>query len=375
MEYKLRLDRKLHPLLFKIKKKDLDKVINDIFSLGYSKYFPDTNKITNNDTLEDKLFTLENTLEKLIGLSSTSSKKGELAENMLENLISLKYGDIKYTDMSQVNHSGDAWLNIDGVDNIIMLESKNYTTKVNKDEITKMRNDMITNNIKWGIFVSWNSDIQGFREFDIDTFNHQGNVYTIVMISKLSNDVDRLDMGIQVIRKLIKNYSKLETFPWVTSKISSELDKLNGVINLNYQLRNWFEDMEYNIKSSLSKYYTNMREYQFKIDKYIKEITDNINGTLEDSIETHNINFNYQEYLQMYSNNKKLFTLLAQILDMFKQKNIRIQDEDLLIINDKIGTIKIQKKKIVLFWKNFNSSTEFLVDNDNELSFNIFNLF
>ena len=270
MEFNLQLNKQDYPLLFKIKKKELNKVINDIFKLGYNKYFPsfDTDNEESNG-IESKLDVLETTLEKLIGLSSTSSRKGELAENMLENLISLKYGDIKYTDMSQVNHSGDAWLNIDGIDNTIMLESKNYTTKVNKEEITKMRNDMITNNIRWGIFVSWNSQIQGFRDFDIETFNHQGNVFTIIMIAKLSDDVDRLDMGIQVVRKLLKNYSELNKFPWVTSKITHDLDQLNGVINLNYQLRNWFEDMENNIKSALTKYYTNMREYQFKIDKYV----------------------------------------------------------------------------------------------------------
>ena len=34
-------------------------------------------------------------------------------EKYIENLITQKYGDIKYTNMSQVSHSGDAWLNFD----------------------------------------------------------------------------------------------------------------------------------------------------------------------------------------------------------------------------------------------------------------------
>lgn len=375
MEFNLQLNKQDYPLLFKIKKKELSRVINDIFKLGYNKYFPsfDTDNEESNG-IESKLDVLETTLEKLIGLSSTSSRKGELAENMLENLISLKYGDIKYTDMSQVNHSGDAWLNIDGINDTIMLESKNYTTKVNKDEITKMRNDMITNNIRWGIFVSWNSQIQGFRDFDIETFNHQGNVFTIIMMAKLSDDVDRLDMGIQVVRKLLKNYSELNKFPWVTNKITHDLDQLNGVINLNYQLRNWFEDMEYNIKSALTKYYTNMREYQFKIDKYVEDITKNINGTLNESLTiNNNSHFNYQDYLNKYKDNKKLFVLLAKILDQFKSKYIIIKDDDIYQLDDPIGNIKIQKKKVILTWINFNSTTEFVVDSDNDASFNIFN--
>ena len=43
---------------------------------------------------------------------------------------------------------------------------------------------MITNNIQWGILVSFNSQIQGYREFDIDTFNYEGKVYTIVFLSE-----------------------------------------------------------------------------------------------------------------------------------------------------------------------------------------------
>ena len=162
-------------------------------------------------------------------------KKGELAENILEQIISEKYGDIKYKDMSQVNHSGDAWLNFDCFDTTVMLESKNYTNKVTKDEVIKLKNDMITNNINWSILISFNSQVSGYREFDIETFNNNGKVYTIIILSELSKDIDRIDIGIQLV-KLIKNYSKLNTFPWVTSKIKSDLDKLNEIINLNYQL-------------------------------------------------------------------------------------------------------------------------------------------
>jgi len=44
--------------------------------------------------------------------------------------------------MSQTSHSGDAWLYLPN-NKIIMLESKNYTNTVNKDEVIKLHNDMI----------------------------------------------------------------------------------------------------------------------------------------------------------------------------------------------------------------------------------------
>ena len=325
-----------------------------IFKSGYECHYPNKNLETNieNSRLVNKIDTLENVLEKLIGVSSSSMKKGELAENILENIITNKFGDIKYTPMAQVNHSGDAWLNFDSFNETVMLESKNYTVKVNKDEITKMKNDMITNNIQWGIFVSFNSQIQGYREFDIDTFNHQGKVYTIVFLSELSKDIDRIDMAIQVIRKLIMNYSKLNSFPWVTTKIKSDLDKLNEIINLNYQLRDWFCEMEGSIKNSLNKYYTNLRDYQHKIDLSINEIVKNIEGTIEESI--NKTDFDYTSYLNNFKNNKKLFTILSKIIDKFQNKNITINEDNLLINGNLVGTIKIQKKKVFIFSKKIN---------------------
>ena len=105
--------------------------------------------------------------------------------------------------------------------------------------------------------------------------------------------------------------------------------------------------METNIKSSLNKFYTNLREYQFKIDNSIKNITENIQGTIKDSIDDFNLNFDYQDYLNKYKNNKKLLLILSKIVDKFKTKKIIIKDDDLIINNSIIGNIKIQKKKLL----------------------------
>jgi len=370
MDIKFNILEKEFPILFKMKKKERDGIIKHIFKLGYECYFPNIDEDTNkeNNKLVSKIDNLESVLEKLIGLSSSSMRKGEIAENILEKIVTEKYGDIKYIPMAQVNHSGDAWLKFDSFEKTVMLESKNYTVKVNKDEINKMKNDMISNNIQWGILVSFNSEIQGYRNFDIDTFNHQGKVYTIVFLSELSQDVDRIDMGIQVIRKLITNYAKLNTFPWITTKIKSDLDKLNEIINLNYQLRNWFQDMENTIKVSLNKYYSNMREYQHKIDISIKEIIKNIEGTMETSLSISD--FNYEDYIDKYKDNKKLFLVLTKIIDKFKSKKIIIQDDNLVIDDNIVGIIKIQKKKIILYSNKINATSEYgLEDKDNVYHF------
>jgi hypothetical protein len=376
MDINLKIKSDDFPILFKLKKKELDNIIIDIFKKGYDIYFPELNEeYLIENKVSSKINNLENVLTKLIGLSSSSARKGELAENILEEIIKSKYKDINYTDMSNVNHSGDAWLKFDSYDNIVMIESKNYNYKVNKDEVTKMKNDMITNNINWGLFISWNSKVQNYRDFDIEIFNHHEQSYTIIFISELSKDVDRIELCIQLLRKLILNYNKDNKFPWITNKIKNDLEQLNNIITLNYQLTDNFYDLENIIKSGLNKYYTNMRDYQHKIDIMITEISKNINGTISDSLIENS--FNYNLYLDNYKNDKKIFSLLCRILDLFKEFNLIINNNDNIIClknSNNIGNIKIQKKKIIIYINKYNTSCEFNIDNSNDEGFSFLKL-
>ena len=108
-------------------------------------------------------------IHKLTGVTNNSSKKGEVGEYMLDQVITQRYGDLIIENKAKTPHSGDAWLTFpDGKK--IMLESKNYNYRVNKDELDKMENDMITNYMKFGIFISWCSTVQNRKDLDIHTF-------------------------------------------------------------------------------------------------------------------------------------------------------------------------------------------------------------
>lgn len=367
------ISREDYPFIFNLKKNKREEIISNIFKLGYNYYFKTNNEtISTDDEIKIKLTTLEDSMTRLIGLSNSSMKKGEFAENILEKIINDKYGDIKYENMAQVDHSGDAWISFDNLNDIVMLESKNYTYKVNKDEVDKMRNDMITNNIKWGIFFSWNSSIQGYRDFDITTFNNNGNTYTIVMIGNLINNLDMIDIGIMVIRKLVTNFSNLKTFPWIQNKINYQLEELNKIISLNYQLTTQFNIMEKTIKSSMDKYYNMIREYQHTIDKSVNDIINQIKGTMEESIPDNN--FNYVEYLNSFKSNKKIFAIQSKIVDIFKAKNIYIESSNLIKDEDFIGSIKVMGKKIIISINKYNAKCEFIVDQENTESYTFLDL-
>jgi len=120
----------------------------------------------NNIEIHAKMEELLEAIQSLTGIKNNSSKKGEVGENMFDEIISKRYGDINFENKAKTPHSGDAWLHLPDK-NILMLESKNYNTRINKNEVDKMEFDMKTNHIRFGVFVSWNSVVKNKRDLDI----------------------------------------------------------------------------------------------------------------------------------------------------------------------------------------------------------------
>jgi hypothetical protein len=381
------IDKNEYPILFQLKKKELNSLTKQIFKLGYSVMYPVTeskksieyheiiNKIEclrndfNNPELNEKISSLESSLEKLIGLSTSSAKKGELAENILENIFNQRYGDIEFKNTSHIPHSGDAWLILPN-EKIVMLESKNYINQVNKDEIIKMQNDMITHHIKWGIFVSFNSGIQGMKELDFNIFNHNNENYHILFISNLSVDITRLDLGLALIRKLLSIYSDLQKFPWLVNNIQNELENLNNIMEHNYLLRDHFITMEKDIIKNINTFYTKLRDYQFNLDNKIKEVLNKITSTMNNSIEYNNTD--YSEFIEVATNKeKKLSTIATKIADLLKKKIISIENFNLIKQNNIIGQIKIQNRKISIELQHFDIIINFILGKDKEINQNL----
>jgi hypothetical protein len=352
-----------YPILNTINKHDLDDFIMKIFNTGYHIHFPSyqitehnqmmikINELQDNIknlNIKEYITTLDTSLNKLIGLSNNSNKKGNFAENILENIFETRYGDIKFDRKSQTAHSGDAWLILPD-NTIIILESKNYATTINKDEVLKLQNDMIENYIKWGIMISFNSQIQGFRELDYHTFIHNNETYSIIMISNLSSNISKLDLGLQIIRKLILQLNDKLNFPWLVNDINNSLIELNDIVKKNYQLRDLYYIMERDIIKSLSSYHIRLRDYQYEIEQKITEITNKINSTM---LKSDIIQVNNHDLLKLYQD-KKILPLLSRLLDLINEKNweIKAKDNNIWEINYKNeinGEIKIQLKKIII---------------------------
>lgn len=375
IEVTLTLDEKEYPMLNNFKKKELDKFLLKIFKTGYQIHFPPQNKIEqqvefnelierienikdeikdeiNNSEITDKINSLESSLSKLIGLSSNSCKKGNFGENVLEEIFSKRYGDIQFERKSSVPHSGDAWLYLPD-SRIIMLESKNYTTTVNKEEINKLQSDMINHHIKWGILTSFNSQIQGMKELDFHTFSHNNETYFVLMIANLSADIHKLDLGLQITRKLMDSIGNLPEFPWVVKDITHSLTELSQIIQKNYFLRDAYYNMERDIQKSLSGYHVLLRDYQYDIEKKINEIIGKIQSTMKTTVELTKKEPDYQTILEKYQD-KKILPIIVRLVDVAQGKKWEVDlDEnsgDWIISQQvqEIGRVKIQQKKAIV---------------------------
>ena len=95
---------------------------------------------------------------------------------------------------------------------------------------------------------------------------------------------------------------------------------------------------------------------------------------MDNSLEIDNNNFNYTEYLNSFTKNKKIFTLMSKIIDIFQNKNVTINNNNIYFQNNDIGNIKIQTKKVIIFINKFNAFCEFNIDEENKESFNFLNL-
>ena len=148
-------------------------------------------------------------LNRLTGICNNSSKKGEFAENIIANYITDHYLDCSYEDKAHVPHSGDGWLITPN--NMIMIESKNYQTNISIDELHKMERDMLENQINYGIFISLQSDLIGFKTIDFHTFkNKNGEEFFIFIIGRLINNINLIDIAIKFINSL--NHKTLINF-------------------------------------------------------------------------------------------------------------------------------------------------------------------
>ena len=344
MNFVLVLNKEKHPQLFKMLKKERDRIIPKLFDVGYNAYYPKQEIIENTNTVTTaQVQKLHDTINLLLGIKNNSSKKGELAENFLENYFKNNYIDIVYENKAQLPHSGDAWLLLsNGV--IIMIESKNYTSSVPIDELKKMEYDMKFNKIKFGMFISWQSNLNNYKPIDFYTITFNNETYIIFIVCNLIQNIKLLDVGVKFLVKVSKssviNFEKNNAF----NAIKDDIKKLELVLKNNNNLLLEYGKMTKNINSSLVSYEKFLRKYDYDIECILNNIITRLNNKIESKIAVNKLNL-FDEFKDY-----KTYPILMKCFENINMNNItcKLNNNEILLLknNEIISNIKITKSKI-----------------------------
>ena len=177
---------------------------------------------TNNSvTTQNKLF---GELEGFLGKYKNSTHKGKFGEEELSTVLQSMYSSAEITNTTGCKASGDFILRrTDKPD--VMIENKEYTYTIPKEEISKFIRDIDTLNMS-GIFISQHSGIAFKQNFQIDI--NKGNV--LVYIQKCEYNAENIRIAFDIIDNLSP---KLKDFYTEDDNCSISKDILDD-INADY---------------------------------------------------------------------------------------------------------------------------------------------
>ena len=135
--------------------KNFQNILQTIFRLGYNTYF---NSVSNNleyytvkddlvNTLNETIQPLNDLTRSLYGLNQ-STKKGNITEAMIEDIIKIQLPEYNYDIKRGIAHNADGELTSPtGLK--ALVEIKNYNNTVPEDEVDKFKYDLSYRNIRY----------------------------------------------------------------------------------------------------------------------------------------------------------------------------------------------------------------------------------
>jgi hypothetical protein len=400
----INLSSEKYPLIKTVKSDELNNFVNNIFDHGYKMLYPNFELDTihkeqlenmsrkeilesinylrediNDMELKGKIENLSFVLEKFLGLSQHSNKKGEISEDIIHQVFTSKYKDLSYEKTRHVPHSGDGILIFPSKQKTL-VEIKNYTATVNKEEVNKFKYDMKFNNIYFGLFISIKSSIQGHSQLSYEKMIHDNKEYHMVFISHIDHESSKIDAALLVLNRLfeLENKSINTNLSWLHQQINSNFKELVLVSERTSFLKDSYIAMEGSIKNSLNDYYKILRDYQYEIKKQINMIWNKMNddfGSIDnDLLEKSSMN----KLLDTYKEDK-CYTMLSRIFDIFQSNQVNLEKE-----NDKtwnisykdinIGETKKSKNKLIVNLIDPLISLSFVRNNENEKNYQFLNI-
>jgi len=355
-----------YPELKELKKNPQYKnIIQTIFRLGYNTYF---NTVSNNleyytvkndmvNTLNETIQPLNDLTKSLYGLNQ-STKKGDITEALIDDIITKQFPEYNYDIKRGIAHNADGELTCpSGLK--ALVEVKNYNNTVPEDEVNKFKYDLAYRNIRYGLFISTKSGIQFQKPFSYEKYEKDGIVYHIVYVSKVFEEHHKIYTSVLLLENIYK-FIKKNDCSKIDKAILNNIKKIETIIDEFSKIKNKYLEIETSIKKSLDDYYGIIRdaEYQMKekFNDIWNQIVDNDNKLIK---------YTEKETIILQSG-KKIQNILEKVLNKFDDnfKFVFNENDDIEIYmkNIVICTIKLYKLKIVIRFMNYDLTISGLND-------------
>jgi hypothetical protein len=254
---------------------------------GNSYYDPLKNIIEeSNNENKTELLEINAMLKDLMNIKNNSSRKGKLGESLAMNALIKKYPDWKIENTAGSAHEADLFAYSDKYGKIL-YEIKTYTTNVGNKEIDKFKNDVITTNSNYGIFISQTSGIVGKKKMDYEKY--QDKILIYVACAGLNGH--GLEFGTEFLLSLIesgclnkKTIIKNTELEDILKIINDNMLELEECINNFSRIKSQVLDIKTIINSQIDLLHKHLIEYETKgniiYDKILNIIKYNYDNNL-----------------------------------------------------------------------------------------------
>jgi len=302
--------------------------------------------VENNIESSENISKINAMLCDLLNIKNNSSKKGKLGESLAMNSLKKKYPDWKIENTTGTAHESDLFAYSDNYGKIL-YEIKTYSSNVPSKEIQKFKDDMVTTNSKYGIFVSQTSGIVGKKLIDYEIIDNSILVY----ISCAGLNGHGIEIGTEFLLSLIdsgyldrRHLLKNDNIRDVLYEINESMYELNECINNFSRIKMQIDEHRNTMNRSVDMMYRNVVEYSTKanitydtlLEKIRKHKPVNI-SLLEENIDFKNI----VDTNVLNMNNLIYFEKMYQAKDM----KICSDNDNLYIVKNDSLVCKLDIKK------------------------------
>lgn len=269
-----------------------DKVLNTALTIGLKSIQMSQTTMTGNSYIEplrqiieenniensENIKKIDNMLCDLLNIKNNSSRKGKLGESLAMNSLKKKYPDWKIENTTGTAHESDIFAYSENYGKIL-YEIKTYSSNVPTKEIQKFKDDMVTTNSKYGIFISQTSGIVGKKLIDYEVINNSILVY----ISSSGLNGHGIEIGTEFLLSLIdsgyldkRHLIKNEDIRDVLYEINKSMFELNECINNFSRIKMQIDEHRNMMNRSIDTMHRNVIEYDTKANIIYKNLIETI---------------------------------------------------------------------------------------------------